>query len=100
DKESLWVKWINTVKLKSKGILSLNEEVYDSWGWRNILRLRNEVREFIVMKVGDRCKASVIYDNWCQIGILLSFITHIDLYNARLEDDLVVQDVVVNGVCV
>ncbi|GJT49004.1 hypothetical protein Tco_0975161 [Tanacetum coccineum] len=69
-KESLWVKWINTEKLKGKRIWSVNEEMNDNWGWRNILRLRNE-----------------------------SFIAHRDLYNARFDDKFVVKDIVINGVC-
>ncbi|GJT14324.1 hypothetical protein Tco_0861366 [Tanacetum coccineum] len=90
------VKWINTEKLKGISIWSVNEEIFNSWGWRNILRLRNDVREFIVIKVGDGSKASAIYDNWCPIGILQSFITHRDLYNDRLDADMVIQDLVKN----
>ncbi|GKD91081.1 hypothetical protein Tco_1366588 [Tanacetum coccineum] len=33
------------------------------------------------------------------IGVLQSFITHRDLYNVRWKDDIVVKDIVVNGVC-
>ncbi|GJZ63170.1 RNA-directed DNA polymerase, eukaryota, reverse transcriptase zinc-binding domain protein [Tanacetum coccineum] len=98
-KESLWVKWISNEKLKGKRIWSVNEEMNDNWGWRNILRLRNEVREFIIMKVGDGSKTSVIYDNGSQFDILQSFIAHRDLYNARFNDKFVVKDIVINGVC-
>ncbi|GJZ05801.1 hypothetical protein Tco_0539594 [Tanacetum coccineum] len=79
DKNTLWVKWVNTVKLKGRSIWAINEEVNDSWGWKNILRLRDKARKSIVMKIGNGDKASVIYDNWCGVGVLQTFITSRDL---------------------
>ncbi|GJR98190.1 RNA-directed DNA polymerase, eukaryota, reverse transcriptase zinc-binding domain protein [Tanacetum coccineum] len=32
NKETLWVKWINTVKLKGRSVWAANEEINDSWG--------------------------------------------------------------------
>ncbi|GJW16459.1 RNA-directed DNA polymerase, eukaryota, reverse transcriptase zinc-binding domain protein [Tanacetum coccineum] len=99
DKNSLWVQWISTVKLKGKSVWAVNEEVNDSWGWKNILKLRDEVRRFIIVKIGNGEKASLMYDNWCAVGILQSFVTHRDLYNVRWNDSMVVKDIVSNGVC-
>ncbi|GJU78264.1 hypothetical protein Tco_1275334 [Tanacetum coccineum] len=62
EKDSLWVKWVNTVKLKGRSIWAINEEVYDSLGCKNILKLRNEVRNYITTILGDGANASVIYD--------------------------------------
>ncbi|GJT76141.1 RNA-directed DNA polymerase, eukaryota, reverse transcriptase zinc-binding domain protein [Tanacetum coccineum] len=75
NKVSQWVKWVNIVKLKGKSIWTANEEVWDSWGWKNILRLKDEVRQYLVKKVGDGGTTSVIYDNWSNIRVLQSFIT-------------------------
>ncbi|GJS86396.1 RNA-directed DNA polymerase, eukaryota, reverse transcriptase zinc-binding domain protein [Tanacetum coccineum] len=77
----------------------VNEDVSDSWAWKNILNLRNDVRKFIFMNVGNGETTSVIYDNWCEVGILQSFITHRDLYNARINANMVVKDIVENGIC-
>nr|GEV14799.1 protein kinase-like domain, phloem protein 2-like protein [Tanacetum cinerariifolium] len=74
-RDSLWVKWICTVKLK------------------------DEVRSSIVMNIGNGEKTFMIYDNWCGDGILQSFITHRDLYNVTRNDSMVVKDIVENGVC-
>ncbi|GJV80028.1 RNA-directed DNA polymerase, eukaryota, reverse transcriptase zinc-binding domain protein [Tanacetum coccineum] len=65
DKKSLWVKWVNTVKLQGNSIWAINEDVNDSWGWKNILKIRDEVRNFMIMRIGNGEKASVIYDSWC-----------------------------------
>ncbi|GJX84964.1 RNA-directed DNA polymerase, eukaryota, reverse transcriptase zinc-binding domain protein [Tanacetum coccineum] len=67
DKNSLWVKWVNTVKLKGK--------------------------------VGNGEKTSVPYDNWCNAGILQSFLTHRDMYNGRVKADTVVKEIMNNGIC-
>nr|GEW44401.1 probable E3 ubiquitin-protein ligase RHY1A [Tanacetum cinerariifolium] len=64
------------------------------------LRLRDEVRQVIVMKVGNGEKTSVIYDNWCGAGILQSFITNRDLYNVRWNANLVVKDIVEDNISV
>ncbi|GJT84545.1 hypothetical protein Tco_1066262 [Tanacetum coccineum] len=97
EKNSLWVKWIHIIKLKGRSIWAVNEEEYDSWGWKNILRLRDEVRKFMVIKIGNGEKNSVIYDNWCNVGILQSILTNMDIYNARVSPEIVVKDISHNG---
>ncbi|GKC72413.1 hypothetical protein Tco_1118296, partial [Tanacetum coccineum] len=59
--------------------------------------MRDEGRSFIVMKNGNGEKASVIYDNWCGVGILQFFITNRDLYNARRNANMIVKYIVENG---
>nr|GEX07749.1 hypothetical protein [Tanacetum cinerariifolium] len=101
------VAWKNVCKPKSVDGLGLKEleiwnksteDVNDSWGWRNILKLRDEVKMFLVMKIGNGEKAYVLYDNWCGIGTLHNFITSRDVYIARRNTDLV-KDIVDNGKC-
>nr|GEU47494.1 hypothetical protein [Tanacetum cinerariifolium] len=53
NKQSLWVKWVNVVKLKGRSIWVVNEE---------------------------------------------TFITHRDLYNVRWKDDIVLKDIMMDGV--
>ncbi|GKC17012.1 hypothetical protein Tco_1013794 [Tanacetum coccineum] len=89
EKNSLWVKWIHIIKLKGRSIWAVNEEEYDSWGCKNILRLRDEVRKFMVIKIGNGEKTSVTYDNWCNVGILQSILTNRDIYNARVSPEIV-----------
>ncbi|GJS87046.1 RNA-directed DNA polymerase, eukaryota, reverse transcriptase zinc-binding domain protein [Tanacetum coccineum] len=36
-KESLWVKWINVVKLKQRSVWDIDIDSKDSWGWKCIL---------------------------------------------------------------
>lgn len=98
DKNSLWVKWVNTVKLKGRNVWAVNEDVNDSWSWRTILKIRDEVKEFCVMKVGNGCRTSVWFDNWSNIGPLHSIITHRDIYNARMSTDMVLVELIRDGI--
>ncbi|GKF88424.1 hypothetical protein Tco_0259301, partial [Tanacetum coccineum] len=92
DKESLWEKWVNTGKLKGKSIWEIDEEKDDSWCWKNLLRIRKEVRKYIITKVGNRLTASLWYDNWSSVGPLDQIITNINRYDARLSHQMTVKE--------
>ncbi|GKB53018.1 RNA-directed DNA polymerase, eukaryota, reverse transcriptase zinc-binding domain protein, partial [Tanacetum coccineum] len=63
DKESLWVKWIITKKLKGRSIWEMEEDKNDSWGWRNILQQRNDFIKYRNMYDG-RFSASMTVEDW------------------------------------
>ncbi|GJY36038.1 RNA-directed DNA polymerase, eukaryota, reverse transcriptase zinc-binding domain protein [Tanacetum coccineum] len=92
DKDSLWVKWVNTFKLKGRSIWEINEELYDSWGWRNILRIRKDVRQYIVTKIGNGDNTSLWFDNWAGIGALSDFVSYRDIYDVRMKANLTVSE--------
>ncbi|GJZ75907.1 RNA-directed DNA polymerase, eukaryota, reverse transcriptase zinc-binding domain protein [Tanacetum coccineum] len=93
DKDSLWVKWINTFKLKGKIVWEINEDINDSWGWRNILKMRQEARMHMFMKVGNGSKTSVWFDFWSNMGVLNDNISFRDIYDARMEIKLTVKEI-------
>ncbi|GJW67965.1 RNA-directed DNA polymerase, eukaryota, reverse transcriptase zinc-binding domain protein [Tanacetum coccineum] len=92
DKESLWVKWVNTEKLNGKNFWEIEEDINDSWGWRNILKQREDVRSFLVSKMGDGNNTSLWFDNWSCIGPLNKFINYRAMYDGRLSAHLTVKD--------
>ncbi|GKE22308.1 RNA-directed DNA polymerase, eukaryota, reverse transcriptase zinc-binding domain protein [Tanacetum coccineum] len=69
----------------------------DSWGWKNLLTIRDQVKENVIYKVGNGRKTSLWFDNWSSIGPLFQSLTHRDLYDERLNESLTVSDLVVNG---
>ncbi|GJR80663.1 hypothetical protein Tco_0151448 [Tanacetum coccineum] len=97
-------KWAS-VSLLPKSILKDINKLLKGFLWnqgelsRGKAKVKDEDRSFIVMNTGNGEKAYVINNNWCGVGILQSFITHRDLYNVRRNDDMVVKDIVDNGVC-
>nr|GEX02507.1 hypothetical protein [Tanacetum cinerariifolium] len=62
-KDSLWVKWVNLVKLKEKRFWEINEEKTDSCTWRTLLDLRERVRPFIWYRIGNGRNTSMWNDN-------------------------------------
>ena len=50
-KDSLWVKRIHTVKLRGKSFWEVEVDNNDSWGWKNILKVRDKIRERIMYKI-------------------------------------------------
>ncbi|PWA43292.1 RNA-directed DNA polymerase, eukaryota, Reverse transcriptase zinc-binding domain protein [Artemisia annua] len=69
----------------------------DSWGWKNILRIRDKIRRIMVYKIGDGKRTSLWYDNWSQVGPLINHVTHRNIYAARLADNMKVSEMVSNG---
>ncbi|GJZ55588.1 hypothetical protein Tco_0610781 [Tanacetum coccineum] len=66
DKELLWVKWINTEKLKGRSFGDIEEDKND--------------------------RTSLWFDNWSNIGPLNQFISHRNMYDARLNDKMTVKE--------
>nr|GEX01311.1 RNA-directed DNA polymerase, eukaryota, reverse transcriptase zinc-binding domain protein [Tanacetum cinerariifolium] len=62
-KDSLWVKWIYFVKLRGKIIWEVKEDNEDSWGWKNLLVVRDQIRDNVKYKVGNDSKTSLWFDN-------------------------------------
>ncbi|GJU40154.1 RNA-directed DNA polymerase, eukaryota, reverse transcriptase zinc-binding domain protein [Tanacetum coccineum] len=60
-KDTLWVKWVNVVKLKGKRIWDIPIDKKDSWGWKNLMELRNKVKPHIMYKIGNGSDSSVCY---------------------------------------
>ncbi|GKE35893.1 RNA-directed DNA polymerase, eukaryota, reverse transcriptase zinc-binding domain protein, partial [Tanacetum coccineum] len=70
NKDSLWVKWVNMVKLKGKSIWEVQSENKDSGTWKAILNLR------------------------CPLCDLIPFRSR---YEARLDEKTKVADMIVNN---
>ncbi|GKC33678.1 integrase, catalytic region, zinc finger, CCHC-type containing protein, partial [Tanacetum coccineum] len=69
-----------------------------SWGWRKLLQLRDTVRPFFVLTLGDGMNTSVLFDNWYLRSPLSLRIMPCDVSNAGFNLACRVADFVVNGV--
>ncbi|GKD54503.1 hypothetical protein Tco_1287890, partial [Tanacetum coccineum] len=92
DKDSLWVKWINTYKLKGRSIWEVHEDVNDSWGWRNILRMTQLVSKHMFQRIGDGATTLMWFDYWTDVGRLSDIVTYKDLYDARIQANMGVKE--------
>nr|XP_043613271.1 uncharacterized protein LOC122585219 [Erigeron canadensis] len=52
NRESLWVKWVHSYRLKGRSFWAVSLPGSCSWGWRKLLQLREEIRPFIWSKFG------------------------------------------------
>ncbi|GJS88717.1 RNA-directed DNA polymerase, eukaryota, reverse transcriptase zinc-binding domain protein [Tanacetum coccineum] len=68
-KETLWVKWVHYVKLRGKSIWEVSVDQEDSWGWKNLLGIRDQIKDRV-------------------------YITYRDLYDERLDSGLKVSDMI------
>ncbi|GKA38383.1 hypothetical protein Tco_0730934 [Tanacetum coccineum] len=64
-KESQWVKWVNTVKLKGKSIWEIEIFSSDSWGWKNLLDIRDKIKLYVLYQVGNGLSILAWHDKWC-----------------------------------
>ncbi|GJS45075.1 putative RNA-directed DNA polymerase, eukaryota, reverse transcriptase zinc-binding domain protein [Tanacetum coccineum] len=62
NKESLWVRWIHTYKLRNRSFWDLPIKDNVSWGWLKLLQLRVLVRPFFWVKLGNGRDTSVWHD--------------------------------------
>ncbi|GJT98779.1 RNA-directed DNA polymerase, eukaryota, reverse transcriptase zinc-binding domain protein [Tanacetum coccineum] len=95
-KESLWVKWVHSVKLRGKSIWEISVDQEDSWGWKNLLSIKDQIKDRVAYKIGNGRNVSMWFDNWSDIGPLFQHITYRDLYDERLDRGLKVSDLIDN----
>ncbi|GJX01698.1 RNA-directed DNA polymerase, eukaryota, reverse transcriptase zinc-binding domain protein [Tanacetum coccineum] len=93
-KDSLWVKWISTMKLKNMSIWVVQKESSDSWGWKNLLDVRDIVVPHVNYEIGDGKKTYMWFDNWSGLGPLINYVSNRSLYDERIERTCHVADLV------
>ncbi|GJY46689.1 RNA-directed DNA polymerase, eukaryota, reverse transcriptase zinc-binding domain protein [Tanacetum coccineum] len=95
-KESLWVKWVNVVKLKGKSIWEVDIDDNGSGTWKAILNLRSKIRDSVWKKIGEGKNTNVWFDKWCNESPLCEIVPFKNRYEARLSEKASVADVIVN----
>ncbi|KAL3519688.1 hypothetical protein ACH5RR_017837 [Cinchona calisaya] len=63
-KDTLWIAWIHTFKLKNRSIWSISMPHDNSRFWRKLLKLRRTIRPHIEAMVGNGEGIYMWYDNW------------------------------------
>ncbi|KAJ0463265.1 putative reverse transcriptase zinc-binding domain-containing protein [Helianthus annuus] len=93
-RESLWVRWIHSYRIKGKNFWDLPCRGSPSWGWRKLLAIRSKVRPFIWYAIGDGRQTNAWNDNWCECSMLSDFITPRRIHNAGFSMSSTVSDIV------
>lgn len=92
--DSLWVKWVNRVKLKDKSFWEMNVTKQDCGTWKALLELRAKVRPFIWHTIGNGKKTLMWYDYWHTAGPLSNFISNKSIYDARISCNASIADMI------
>ncbi|GJY29441.1 RNA-directed DNA polymerase, eukaryota, reverse transcriptase zinc-binding domain protein [Tanacetum coccineum] len=92
-KESLWVKWVNIVKLKNRSVWDVNADNRDSWGWKCLLDLRGWISNHMRYKIGDGHSINVWHDKWFNGISLSSLLTKNEIFYAGFKDQDKISDV-------
>nr|GFA02156.1 RNA-directed DNA polymerase, eukaryota, reverse transcriptase zinc-binding domain protein [Tanacetum cinerariifolium] len=87
----------NEVLLIKQSIWDVSVEKSDSWGWKSMLLIRDDIRNHVRYDIRDGRKVSMWYDKWCKDGPLSTIISRRDIYDARLDDNARVADMVNNN---
>lgn len=76
NKKTLWVKWVNVVKLKGMSVWNIQKDQQDSWMWKNLLDLRDKVKQNICKKLGNGKSTNAWYDLWSNVGRISDIVSN------------------------
>ncbi|XP_021979847.1 uncharacterized protein LOC110875966 [Helianthus annuus] len=93
QRDSLWVQWIHSYRLRGRNFWNCKETTTCSWSWRKILQLRPLVKEHIWSSLGAGTTISAWYDSWCHLGPLSNILSPRVITNAGFRIDAMVTDV-------
>ncbi|GKC32324.1 RNA-directed DNA polymerase, eukaryota, reverse transcriptase zinc-binding domain protein [Tanacetum coccineum] len=96
DKDSIWVKWVKGQWLKNDSIWAVEVHDHTSWGWKQILSLRNKVRNFIHFKIGNGKKFLFWFDKWNVYGPLCKLVYYASIMQSSLIMKTKVADLISN----
>ncbi|GJU91132.1 RNA-directed DNA polymerase, eukaryota, reverse transcriptase zinc-binding domain protein [Tanacetum coccineum] len=91
------VKWIYEEKLKGKSFWEIQADSSSSVGWKNILRLKDKVRNHIWWKLRNGKMVSAWHDRWCAVSPLSDVIGSREIYDARFKDNSTVSEIIQEG---
>nr|GEV26641.1 ribonuclease H-like domain-containing protein [Tanacetum cinerariifolium] len=97
NKESLWVQWIHTYKLKRQSLCYIPIKADVSWGWRKVLQLRDRVCPYMLFKIRNGEATSIWFDSWCDHCPLSRFLSPREISNAEYNTCSKVSDLMVHN---
>nr|GEV29431.1 RNA-directed DNA polymerase, eukaryota, reverse transcriptase zinc-binding domain protein [Tanacetum cinerariifolium] len=93
-KDKAKIAWSVVCSPKIEGGLGLKKLIKHIWKLKYLLDLRRKVRQCIIHEIRNGKGTSMWYDNWHDIGPLSNFIDNRCLYDARLENDCKLADMI------
>ncbi|GJS69385.1 hypothetical protein Tco_0702226, partial [Tanacetum coccineum] len=91
-KESLWVKWVNVIKLKGRSVSDVTIQKDDSWGWKSIFELRDMMGKHMRYKIRNGTTVNIWHDKWCSEESISKTISKKDIYYVVFYDNATERD--------
>ncbi|GJU23245.1 RNA-directed DNA polymerase, eukaryota, reverse transcriptase zinc-binding domain protein [Tanacetum coccineum] len=98
NKNSIWVRWVNMYWLKGHSIWSCVSNKQISWCWKEVLSLRDNIRQYVKTKIGDGKTCNVWFDVWHEKWPLSRDINKDTITTAHLSLSSKVRDMVSGSV--
>ncbi|MFS7912516.1 putative transcription factor interactor and regulator CCHC(Zn) family [Helianthus anomalus] len=92
-RESLWVAWIHTYRLKDRNFWDCRIPSTCAWSWRKILQLRPIIQPFVWAKIGNCKQVSAWFDNWSVVGPLNKILSYRTISNGGFNLTTKVKDI-------
>ncbi|GJU27028.1 hypothetical protein Tco_1165649 [Tanacetum coccineum] len=96
-KESLWVKWIHSYKLKGRSFWDVPCLGDVSWGWRKLLQIRPLICPFIWNSINNGKLTSTWFDKWHNLCPIRNLLTNRDITRSGFGLKDSVSDYISNG---
>ena len=87
---------MKTQWLKDDSVWVVKTNQDTSWCWRQILGLRDKVRNFIYYKIGKGDKCFFWFDRWHERGSLCNIVNYTSLMLSSLDRKLKVAELICN----
>ena len=97
DNESIWVKWVKSQWLKGDSIWMVKPNQDTSWSWRQIIALRDKIRDFVICKIGNGHKCFFWFDKWHERGPLCKLINYTSLMYNKDDMKFKISDLISEG---
>lgn len=95
--ESLWVSWIYGTTLRRKNFWTMKIPTDCSWFWRNILKLRDQAKDFISYRIGNGKSISFWLEPWWRGNCIASSPTDSIIANSGSNAAATVGDHISSG---
>ncbi|GJS91495.1 sodium/hydrogen exchanger 6 [Tanacetum coccineum] len=97
-RESIWVKWLHTYKLKGRSFWDVPCRGDVSWGWRKLLQIRSTIIPFIWHKINNGKSTSAWFDRWADVCPIKDLLSNRDITRSGFSLDDSVSNLISDGV--
>lgn len=97
NRQSIWVKWIHTYRLKGRSFWDIKIPWDVSWSWRRLLQLREFLRPYIKSLLGDGSSIFFWHDTWLLDRPFSATVTARKIADMGSTGTTKVNDCLVNG---